>query len=117
MALKLVFWCEDILEAIEHIRSFVDDQSFENYLEDEMLRAAVERKLEIIGEAVSRIAKRDRAIAERISTHRQIVNFRNVLSHEYDVISYEQVWKIVQNDLIILRKEVEALLNELEQEQ
>ena len=92
-------------------------RDFEGYLADEMFRSAVERKLEIIGEAMGRIAKRAPEVAQQISAHRQIVNFRNVLSHEYDEISHEQVWQVVQHDLPTLRTEVEAILARLAGEQ
>lgn len=88
----------------------------DDYLQSELLRAAVERKLIIIGEATSRLAKHTSEIAQHVSATRQIVGFRNLLAHEYDQISPELVWEIVQKDLPTLRQEVTALLERLEEE-
>lgn len=110
---KTRLWLEDILEALGHIEEFVLGRGRDDYLQSELLRAAVERKLIIIGEATGRLAKHAPEIAQHISASRQIVGFRNLLAHEYDQISPELVWEIVQKDLPTLRQEVTALLERL----
>lgn len=77
-----------------------------------MLRAAVERMLEIAGEALAQLAKMDAALAERISDHRRIIAFRNVLIHGYSGVDDRLVWDIVETKLPVLRAEVESLLGE-----
>ena len=74
----------------------------------------VERNFEIIGEAVNRLRRHDPDVVERISAYRQIVGFRNVLVHGYDVIDNPTVWRAVQESMPVLRVEVERLLREAE---
>lgn len=75
-----------------------------------MLRAAVERELEIIGEALSRLAKLDPAVAARIREHRRIIAFRNVLIHGYSDVDDRLVWDVASSKLAALREDVEAML-------
>src|SRR3954466_14064456 len=96
----------DIREAAARIARFASGQSLENYLADEFLRSAVERQFEIIGEAMGRLLRTDRATAERISEYPRIVSFRNQLIHGYEVIDDAIVWRIVEQKLPILIAEV-----------
>ena len=75
-----------------------------------MVRQAVERNFEIIGEAVSRLTRLDPKTAARIDSHRQIVDFRNVLIHGYDRIDHRIVWSTIAEKIPILLTEVESLL-------
>jgi len=75
-----------------------------------MLRAAVEREFEIIGEALARLAKQDEGLASRIGEHRRIIAFRNILIHGYADVDDRLVWDIVETKLPALRREVAALL-------
>jgi len=75
-----------------------------------LLRAAVERQFEIIGEALRRLAKEDAATATRISGHSRIIAFRNILVHGYADLDDRIVWDIVQSKLPTLLREVESLL-------
>jgi len=61
----------DIIAAGDAIRAFLDGRSRDDYDSDLMLRSAVERQFEILGEALRRLAVLDQAMAERISEHRQ----------------------------------------------
>ena len=72
----------DIQHALELLQGFTADKSFADYEQDAMLRAAVERELEIVGEAMSQLAKTDPALASRISEYQRIIGFRNVIVHE-----------------------------------
>ena len=71
----------DVRDAADAIASFTQGRSFGDYLADRMLRSAVERQFEIIGEALSQLAKTDPDLAARISDVRRIIDFRNVLIH------------------------------------
>ena len=71
----------DMKHAAELITRFVQSKTFDDYVKDELLRSAVERQFEIIGEAMTRLIKRDAAIAAKFSDHQKIARFRNVLIH------------------------------------
>jgi uncharacterized protein with HEPN domain len=103
---------EDFRQAGERIGQFTAGKTEGDYIGDVLLRSAVERQFEIIGEALNRLVKADAATASRIGERGRIVAFRNVLIHGYDVVEGEVVWDIVHKDLPILRREVAALLSE-----
>ncbi len=102
----------DVQEAGRLILRFTTGRTFEDYEEDPMLRSAVERQFEIIGEALNRLARFDPGTAARIAEHRRIIEFRNVLAHGYDVIQNDVVWGIVETRLPALLKIVEELMDE-----
>ena len=83
---------------------------FEIYQNDLRTKRAVERNIEIIGEAMSRILQEDNGI--KISNSRKIVDVRNRIIHGYDSVSDDVVWGILVKNLPILQKEVEILLGE-----
>ena len=105
-------WLYDILSSINEIESYYVDtpKIFEAYENDLRTKRAVERNIEIIGEAMSRILKNDNKI--EISNSRKIVDVRNRIIHGYDSVSDDVVWGIVVKNLPVLQKEVEKLLNE-----
>ena len=105
-AKKLVY---DIDQAVTLIVGFVAGKQFEDYTADPLLRSAVERQSEIIGEALNRLKKVDPGLLACISDYQRIIAFRNVLAHGYDVISDEIVWDIVQNRPTILRQEIDQI--------
>ena len=82
---------------------------FEIYQNDLRTKRAVERNIEIIGEAMSRILKVETEI--KISSSRKIVDVRNRIIHGYDSVSDDVIWGILIRNLPILQKEVEELLN------
>jgi uncharacterized protein with HEPN domain len=101
---------EDIRDAAAYIVELAQGRTLEDYNRDRMLRQAVERNFEIIGEAVSRLTRLDPDTAGRIGSHRQIVDFRNVLIHGYDLIDHRIVWSTIAEKIPVLLKEVESLL-------
>lgn len=105
-------WLFDILNSINEIESYFLDTPmlFEVYQNDLRTKRAVERNIEIIGEAMSRILKEDKDI--QISNSRKIVDVRNRIIHGYDSVSDDVIWGIVIKNLPVLQKEVEALLGE-----
>jgi uncharacterized protein with HEPN domain len=103
----------DVREAADAIMGFTQGRSFDDYVADLMFRSAVERQFEIIGEALSQLARIDPALAARIPNLRQIVDFRNALIHGYDRIKDLTVWQTARDDLPTLRAQVAALLVEL----
>lgn len=100
----------DMLHAAMGIEMFVDGRSRDDLDADLMLRLAIERQFEIIGEAMGRLRRIDAATAEQISEHQRIIGLRNVLIPGYDVVSNDIIWGIVQNKLPTLRRELEELL-------
>ena len=105
-------WLYDILNAIMEIESFFNDSTkeFAKYQNDLRTKRAVERNVEIIGEALSRILKRDETIL--ISNSRKIVDTRNRIIHGYDSVSDDVIWGIVIRHLPILQTEIQMLLDE-----
>jgi uncharacterized protein with HEPN domain len=73
-----------------------------------MFRRAVERNLEIIGEAVNRVLKSEPNI--KITNARRIVQTRNQIIHQYEFVSDEVIWDIIINHLPLLKKEIQALI-------
>ena len=105
-------WLYDILNAIMEIEGFFNDSTkeFAKYQNDLRTKRAVERNIEIIGEALSRILKRDETIL--ISNSRKIVDTRNRIIHGYDSVSDDVIWGIVIRHLPILQTEIQELLGE-----
>jgi uncharacterized protein with HEPN domain len=101
---------EDIRDAAAFIRETTHGRTLEDYRRDRLLRQAMERNFEIIGEAVNRLAQHDPGTAARISKHRQIVDFRNVLTHGYDLLDHRLVWSTIEEQVPVLLTEVELLL-------
>jgi uncharacterized protein with HEPN domain len=100
----------DIDQAAMLIARFTAGRSLSRYRKDPMLRAAVEREFEIIGEALSQLAKHHPALVVRISEARRIIAFRNILIHRYADVDDQLVWDVVETKLPALRREIEALL-------
>jgi len=75
-----------------------------------MLKRAVERNLEIIGEAMNRILIRDKEFELKITNAKSIVGLRNQVIHAYDNISDENIWSILINHPPKLKIEIENLI-------
>ena len=103
----------DIDRAGADIESFTKDMDAGAYAGDALAQAAVERKFEIIGEALNRLQKARPDIAERIPRFRRIIDFRNLLIHGYASVMPERVWDYTENHLPRVLQVVEALLAEL----
>lgn len=105
-------WLYDILSSINEIESYYVDtpKKFEIYQNDLRTKRAVERNIEIIGEAMNRILRSNNKII--ISNSRKIVDVRNRIIHGYDSVSDDVIWGIIVKNLPVLQKEVEQLLNE-----
>ena len=73
-----------------------------------MLQQAIERNLEIIGEAVNNLLRISPAI--KITDARRMVDMRNKIIHAYDDIQPVQIWNIIITHLPVLKQEVETLL-------
>lgn len=101
---------EDIRQAASLILTATSNRTREEYLNDLILRAAVEREFEIVGEALNRIRKIAPTVADKIPEHGRIIAFRNVLAHAYDTVDHGVVWLTIANKLPELLRQVELLL-------
>ena len=100
----------DIADACAAVGRFAVGKKFPAYQADEMFRAAVERKLGIIGEAFNQLETADASVIEKFPELRKIIGLRNRIIHGYDNVDEELVWDVVQNKLPGLQKRVEAML-------
>jgi uncharacterized protein with HEPN domain len=100
----------DVLQAATDIREFTSGLTYADYRADSKTQAAVERKFEIIGEALNRIKRIDKPLVMTIPDHERIIAFRNIISHGYDIIDPAIVWDVVQNHLPALEQVVQDLL-------
>lgn len=96
----------DIVEAANSIAELLESRDVEDYLADEMLRSAVERQFEILGEAMKRALEVEPGLTESLAAARSAVDFRNVITHEYDTLAGEQVYDIATGALPVLSAEV-----------
>ncbi len=109
MKLEIKKYLFDIHESIDSIEKYLGEKrDFKIYMADKMLRRAVEREFEIIGEAMGRIEKLDSSM--NISSKKQIISMRNRVIHGYDKIDNEIIWGTIVRHLPTLKKEIESLL-------
>jgi uncharacterized protein with HEPN domain len=104
----------DALDAAQAIQAFVDGRTEEDYGKDRLLRSAIDREFEVVGEALNRLRRDDAAVAARIPDIAQIVGFRNVLIHGYDTVDRRAVWKAITVEIPLLVASVSGLLVELD---
>ena len=104
---------DDVDQAARDIKRYLEGLDVDDYLDDDKTQASVERKFEIIGEALNRLHAVDPELASRIPKLRRIVDFRNVLSHNYDQVQQKRVWTYSQSNLPELQLVVQKLLAEL----
>jgi uncharacterized protein with HEPN domain len=105
----------DVREAGLAIQSFTAGLDAAAYITNDMVQAAVERKFEIIGEALNQLTKLDAPLAARIPAVAQVIAFRNQLIHGYANVKAGTVWNVVEKSLPPLLHAVRALLDELDQ--
>jgi uncharacterized protein with HEPN domain len=110
MQLEAKKYLFDIQQAAALLAEFTAGKRFADYTRDAMLRAAVEREFEIMGEALAKLSRLDEDIAGRITDYRRIIAFRNILIHGYADVDDRLVWDVVESKLAVLRREVDALL-------
>jgi uncharacterized protein with HEPN domain len=106
-------WLYDILHSVYEIESYFGEvpKRFEEYSKDIKTKRAVERDIEIIGEAVNRIIKKDGNF--EIANAQKIIGARNRIAHGYDKISDDLIWSIVINHLPKLKSEIQIMLEKL----
>ena len=102
----------DMLRSVQAMQEYTEGKSLGDFQDNPMLRDAIERRFEILGEALVRLRQSDAATAERIEHQERIVGFRNILAHQYDRIEPDQVWRTIREDLPSLKIQLESLLGE-----
>lgn len=112
MRLEVKKHLADALSAVEKVLRFTAGKTLDDYREDELLRAAVERQFVTIGEALVRLRDRSTDTLARVSDHRRIIRFRNIVVHGYDVLAHETVWDILQQHVPVLHAELARLLED-----
>jgi len=107
---RILKWLYDIELAIDEIEGFFINipKDFSQYSSNIILKRAVERDLEIIGEAVNRIFKKEPNFP--IENAQNIIGLRNHIIHAYDSISDENIWAIVQKHIPKLKQEIDKLI-------
>ncbi len=100
----------DVEAAASAIARFIEGMDEASFTASDVVRSAVERKFEIIGEALGQLARTDPALAERIPRYRETIAFRNLLIHGYAAIEPGRVWRIANISLPPLAAVVAALL-------
>ena len=106
----------DAQQACELLQQFTIGKTFSEYSTDAMLRSAVERQFEIIGEALNQAVRVDASLSGCITNIGRIVAFRNRLIHAYSSIADEVVWGIVETSLSTLRYEIRTILDRQEEQ-
>jgi uncharacterized protein with HEPN domain len=104
--LKYLLDIESVIQEIETIKSKTEN-NFNTFKADIILQRAVERDLEIIGEAIRKIVEEEPNI--QISSAKNIIGLRNIISHAYDAVEPEMIWGIIQNNVPILAEEIKKL--------
>jgi uncharacterized protein with HEPN domain len=99
--LRAYLW--HIEEASDHILEFTRGRSFTDYEQDSLLRAGVERKFEIIGEALKQLVHHFPEQTEWVASLRDFTGFRDVIIHQYAKVNNEIVWEAVHIHLPALR--------------
>jgi uncharacterized protein with HEPN domain len=110
MQLESKKYLYDIARAAASAMTFIGGKGFADYTSDALLRSAVERQLEIVGEALAQLARTDPATASQISEYQRIIAFGNILIHGYAEIDHRIAWNVLELKLPIVRRQAEALL-------
>ncbi len=100
----------DALEACRAIQQFSTGIDYDAFLRDEMRQAALERKFEILGEALNRAEQSDSELADRLPELRRIIGLRNRIIHGYDAVDEEILWDAVQFKIPLLSEQLSVLL-------
>jgi len=109
---KDIFYIKDIKNSLEKIFKYTNSLSYEDFIDDEKTRDAVERNLEIIGEAVKKLSNELKSRHPNIP-FKQIAGMRDKLIHDYFGIDYEIVWHTIQNKLPEFFKLIDEIIKEI----
>lgn len=116
MARSQAQYLADIDEAMTDARSFAEGRTLEEFREDRQLRYAIERALEIIGEATANLSDEVKAQDKRLPW-REMRGLRNVVAHAYHRVDAARVWQVVTEDLPRVHGRIRALLEKVQREE
>ncbi|WP_018875235.1 MULTISPECIES: HepT-like ribonuclease domain-containing protein [Thioalkalivibrio] len=105
----------DAREAARRVAEFVEDANEDGYMASDLMRSAVERQLEILGEALGQLEKADPDLARQIPQLRAAVDLRNLLIHGYAKIDSRIVWSTATTDVPVMARELDSLLRQLDE--
>lgn len=108
---NLLFFLEDIKNSLEKIFKYTDNINFDQFISNEMIKDAVERNFEIIGEAVKNLPEDLRKQNPQIP-FRQVASMRDKLIHDYFGVDYEIIWKTIKDKLPQFKKDIENLISD-----
>lgn len=100
----------DIQQGCVNVQKFLHGIELADYLANLLLRSAVERQLQNIGEALAQLARLDPDTAAQVPEYRQLIGFRNVLVHGYASLNHHEVWRAIAQSLPPLRQAVDRLI-------
>ncbi len=104
---KFIF---DMLDSCRFLLDLTRTESVDRYRSDRVFRGAVERELQIIGEAMLQLKSHIPAMAETFTDHDRIIGFRHVLVHGYHSLDPDVVWLVIEKKLPVLQDELQAAL-------
>jgi uncharacterized protein with HEPN domain len=100
----------DILMACTDIENFCAGHCYDDFVDDRLLQAGIERELEIVGEALNRLHQTDPDwLDESIPEYRRIIGLRNIIAHGYDIVDYDIIWDLARNHVPALKARLESL--------
>lgn len=103
----------DIVNCCEFVLEMTKGKSVEEYKRNRVFRSALERELQIIGEAMLQLDNVSPELSERIAEHRSIIGFRHVLVHGYDSLDPDTVWNVLETKVSILLEQAKSLQKQL----
>lgn len=103
-----------ILQALNNLESFVDDISYDEFMNSQLHKSAVTNELQVIGEAVSRLSDSLKSEFPEIEW-KGIKNLRNIVVHEYFAIDYSVIWELIKYNSQELREEIESILKKIKE--
>jgi len=109
---RALLW--DALAAARLVTQFAGDATAERFETDDLVSSAVERQLEIFGEALAQLAKVAPDLAAQLPDVRRAIDFRNLLIHGYAAVTRRRVWAIVHGDLPAMAEAIQGLLTSLD---
>lgn len=105
-------YLHDMLSSCRFLIEFTGGKTIDDYINDRAFRSALERELQIIGEAMMQLEGVAPALTEKIPEYRNIIGFRHVLVHGYDSLNPATVWNVVETKLQGLEEKLQQLLSE-----
>ena len=106
-------YVNDILESIKKIENYIANLSYEDFVQDDLVRDAVLRNLEVIGEATKNIPDNIREKYPLIPW-RRIIGLRNIVIHEYFGVDFENIWRIITKNIPEVKPSIEKILEIIE---